>query len=668
MNSSMKFLDRVKGSVTYKNNKFKCIDPDCNNFNFTYNCIHKECGAYIVLDREKSKITSSNLEHMNHHPTIQLRPRLSTVPHLKTHKVKTTVPQPKITPNSSNSKPKNKTRVSFSVNVINDSPLSDNKNSDIKNVPGNKAQEVTSHQTRDASSHSQPVSLPVPSIEPTIPVPTDTIQLYNHRTVVDTARTSCNSSLSDTVSSGAVCSIVTAFESNARASVKIPSTVQKPRYRNKCSSTSSTQTHTNLEHVSFPSMEREKLLKTVSRQAAELESLRNQIEILEAYIEAKHNQYDHAQNRVRNPSPVIPQVQADFTCHIIGDSHVRGLAENLQPILPKGCHTQSFFQPGAGFHGVAAAHSQSPSLITPAPNDTVVIMCGTNDVCTSQWPLIQKALESLITKFQHCKCICIVGVPMRLDNKKLNYHITRFNIKIKSFVKTKCANPLFIDLFKLLKRHDLARDGIHLNKGGKHKLCNKIKSILLKDSANTGSSNRPPLSEIISPDLIVLHSNEDTTVSQLHSVHDSNRTLSEPPILDISHGCNSHINTLLLNNPNHYRLTNVSVQSFSNAVHSSPIPGFEPHTNPNYYYPNINNPSYSTHAHSRPSHDVSTPLPYDSFNIIHYPPLPNSDNLAQHINPDGTLSTEPQPIPTLCSNYRVSGNVNFHETFSTPKT
>lgn len=283
-------------------------------------------------------------------------------------------------------------------------------------------------------------------------------------------------------------------------------------------------------------------------------------------------------------------------------------------------------------------------------------------MCTSQWEPIQRALESLITKFQHCKCICIVGVPTRLDNKKLNYHITRFNIKIKSYVKSKCPIAKFIDLFKLLKSHDLAKDGIHLNRGGKHKLCNKIKSVLLKDYVISGSINQPPLRETIYPDSIRFRPNDDTTASHFHSLHVS--TLSEPPSLDISRGCNSRINTLLLNNPNHYRLTNVSVGSFSNAVHSSPNPGFESNTSHNNYL-NINNPRNSTQffAHSGPSHEVSTILPYN----VQYPPLPNSNNSVQFSNPDVTLSPQPQPIPTLCSN-RVSKNVNFPETFSTPKT
>uniref|UniRef100_A0A8D8ZF17 Uncharacterized protein n=1 Tax=Cacopsylla melanoneura TaxID=428564 RepID=A0A8D8ZF17_9HEMI len=75
MNTSLKFFDRAKHSVSYKNNSFKCNQTNNDN-NLLYECLHKECGANIVLDSKKCKIISSNLEHMNHSPLPPMKLKL----------------------------------------------------------------------------------------------------------------------------------------------------------------------------------------------------------------------------------------------------------------------------------------------------------------------------------------------------------------------------------------------------------------------------------------------------------------------------------------------------------------------------------------------------------------------------------------------------------------
>uniref|UniRef100_A0A8D9DVT1 Uncharacterized protein n=1 Tax=Cacopsylla melanoneura TaxID=428564 RepID=A0A8D9DVT1_9HEMI len=84
--------------------------------------------------------------------------------------------------------------------------------------------------------------------------------------------------------------------------------------------------------------------------------------------------------------------------------------------------------------------------------------------------------------------LCVIGVPLRFDKKKLNFHVSRFNAKLKSHFKFNCKNSVFLDVTRNFKPKDYNRDGIHLNTVGKLKLCNKIKNVLSSQSGELGKS------------------------------------------------------------------------------------------------------------------------------------------------------------------------------------
>ncbi|KAI5749216.1 hypothetical protein M8J76_005628 [Diaphorina citri] len=278
---------------------------------------------------------------------------------------------------------------------------------------------------------------------------------------------------------------------------------------------------------------------------------------------------------------------------------------SINPISSRLRSTKQISVEGAGFEGIARSHTQSPNLINPKCHDPVVLVCGTNDVCQAQWDTIQHAISDLITKFQHCHRLCLLGVPFRFKNKKLNFHITRLNSKIRNYVKSTYNHVVFLDPNKFLKPGDYSIDGIHLNKFGKLKLCRKIKNVIVRSVHVTDEELAAPapqeesvdpaphLSNISNMDDDLINLDDDSTFSpapllpvntvlfpdsiDTGSTHADNtvvRPMQSTSILDAPN-FPDHVNQLLYsenhNNMNdYYRLANLS-HSFSNVVHSSPL-------------------------------------------------------------------------------------------------
>uniref|UniRef100_A0A8D8M156 SAP domain-containing protein n=1 Tax=Cacopsylla melanoneura TaxID=428564 RepID=A0A8D8M156_9HEMI len=229
----------------------------------------------------------------------------------------------------------------------------------------------------------------------------------------------------------------------------------------------------------------------------------------------------------RHITPLQPNKKAK--CYLIGDSHLRGFSNILHSKgVNKRYKIESLFQPGAGFRGVADVQVNSPSLFKPSNEDVVVLYCGTNDICQSQWSEIQSGLDTLIDKFAICGKFFVVSVPHRMDNKRLNRHIVNFNTKLKNYIKNKLHSAVFVN--NINKQHYYSRDGIHLNQRGKHVLCEKLTDVLFDEKMPTPTPPtdlRPPLSDILYN--VVLHTpprSEESTHSLLNNT-DSTLTSSQ---------------------------------------------------------------------------------------------------------------------------------------------
>lgn len=250
---------------------------------------------------------------------------------------------------------------------------------------------------------------------------------------------------------------------------------------------------------------RDGLVDKIAKQEMEILQLREKVSALERELALKNNSqtstsknsHGAPRRKVATTEPARVHMSRSTNtytgsskCFLIGDSHVRGLAQQFQDVsLDSQWTFESVFHPGAGFEAVADAHVRSPNLVSPSSHDTVIIMCGTNDICSSSWDAVRTGIDTFLNKFNHCKSLCVIGVPLRLDNTKLNKHITKFNTKVKNYIIRENSSLCYIDPTRLLKRHQYRYDGIHLNLRGKHSLCVRIRNVFL--SKRRGSENLP---------------------------------------------------------------------------------------------------------------------------------------------------------------------------------
>ncbi|KAI5722238.1 hypothetical protein M8J76_005750 [Diaphorina citri] len=335
---------------------------------------------------------------------------------------------------------------------------------------------------------------------------------------------------------------------------------------------------------------RDGYIEKIRQQEIEIIDLKNQIKSLEYLVQSLTNnrsnvsQPGHGQTIGAGANDTKDIITS---CYIIGDSQVRGICDNVMQLLPNSCKIEAFCQPGAGFKEVAQTHVTSPGLIQPNL-DSIVIMCGTNDVCITPWEIIKKALDDLTSRFQDCKQVIMIGVSLRFDRKKLNFHIHRFNTKIKKYVQNrfKCENVSFINPSQFLKPRDYSVDGLHLNKTGKEKLSHRIRNNIIKcfSLQNTCFQIKP-------------HTNPCRDYNEMVDLID----LTEPPLVNLSEVEPPHTNTGLL--PNFDEST------------------FSPDS-PNYcvMFPNL---TPSPRSKSKPRNSVPIPLINTNQSLLDTPNIPD---------------------------------------------
>ena len=162
---------------------------------------------------------------------------------------------------------------------------------------------------------------------------------------------------------------------------------------------------------------------------------------------------------------------------LLGDSHARKCATNLQHNLGDDYEVSSFVKPGARMEGILNPTSENVKSLSD--NDVLIVWGGSNDISRNN---TKEAINQLckFIKEKSTVNLVIMKAPQRHDlisSSCVNNEVSKFNRLIEKRVKPYTNAKLF-DLD--LDRSHYTTHGQHLNSAGKEFITNKL-AILIKD-------------------------------------------------------------------------------------------------------------------------------------------------------------------------------------------
>ena len=155
---------------------------------------------------------------------------------------------------------------------------------------------------------------------------------------------------------------------------------------------------------------------------------------------------------------------------ILGDSHTRGLAEEVQTNIGKDFAVEAMVKPGANIEAILDSTDSVVSNLTK--NDVCIIWGGTRDVVKNESNQGLRLLKNFTERHQHTNFF-LMGVPHRYDLEMrscVNREIIVFNGKLKKLSKL-IDNLREIDV--TTDREMFTRHGLHMNRMGKELTARK---------------------------------------------------------------------------------------------------------------------------------------------------------------------------------------------------
>jgi hypothetical protein len=156
---------------------------------------------------------------------------------------------------------------------------------------------------------------------------------------------------------------------------------------------------------------------------------------------------------------------------IIGDSHSRGLAKEVQYHLNKNFGVTGFVKPGTGAEIIV--NSAMSDIVNLSKSDVVVFCGGSNDVNKNKASVALKHISNFV-KVNNNTNIILLSAPHRhdlMDSSCVNNEIKSFNRKLRKHVKTsKHTSVLEINP----NREFFTQHGLYLNGRGKEKVAKQI--------------------------------------------------------------------------------------------------------------------------------------------------------------------------------------------------
>jgi hypothetical protein len=171
---------------------------------------------------------------------------------------------------------------------------------------------------------------------------------------------------------------------------------------------------------------------------------------------------------------------------IIGDSHVRGLADKVSCNLGEAFNVIGISKPNADIEGITSSLNTSIKNLTK--KDVIIFYGGTKDISKNE---SRKGLHSLKTFIQKTinTNVILLRAPFRYDLSSIscvNKEVNLFNKRLQSFMLN-FNHVRFLNLCTERAHH--TNHGLHLNTKGKdwvtHNLVKDIRNLYLTDSTSS---------------------------------------------------------------------------------------------------------------------------------------------------------------------------------------
>ena len=127
-----------------------------------------------------------------------------------------------------------------------------------------------------------------------------------------------------------------------------------------------------------------------------------------------------------------PQIKKVIKIIIIGDSHARGCAQELQHNLGQNSDVQGFVKPGATLQNIVNTSPETTGKLTK--KDVIIVWGGTRDIGRNESVKGLLQIRNFVDKLKQTNTI-VMSAPHRNDlepNSCVNEEVKVYNRKLKS--------------------------------------------------------------------------------------------------------------------------------------------------------------------------------------------------------------------------------------------
>jgi hypothetical protein len=166
---------------------------------------------------------------------------------------------------------------------------------------------------------------------------------------------------------------------------------------------------------------------------------------------------------------------------ILGDSHARSCAEEVQHNFNRNFSVQGIVKPGACMKDIVS--SPSNCAINNSSRNTFVIWGGARDIGKNESTWALKEVQNFVQAHPKNNII-VISAPHRYDLSQtscVNQEVKVFNRKLRKYLKA-YNNTLIVELAS--NRDYFTCHGLHLNRKGKDSIAKKI-AAAIQDQLNT---------------------------------------------------------------------------------------------------------------------------------------------------------------------------------------